>query len=173
MNDHTADTGPITVVLTEWEFKACVDLANTRMAVSNAKHMNHASTYERTHLNRVEEEIVGACGEMAVCKALGRFWTPSVNTFHHTADIEPNIEVRATKKRDNCLIIRDNDPDHRYYFLVVGEPPKMTVIGYLMGAKAKQDKWIRDPGKRRRAWFVPQEALHRIKNPATRKEAHA
>jgi hypothetical protein len=143
------------------------------MAVSNANQMNHASTYERTHLKRVEEEIVGACGEMAVCKALGRFWTPSVNTFHKTADVPPDIEVRATKRDDNCLIVRDNDPDDRYYFLVVGEPPDMTVVGYLKGSEAKKNQWVRDPGNRRRAWFVPQEALHHIKNPATRKEAHA
>ena len=151
-----------TVTLNPWEFKACVDVANQRMTLSSEKGHNHASTYERTHLQRIEQEITGACGEMAVCKALGKFWTPSVNTFHTVADVVPAIEVRATRREDGCLIVRENDPSDRYYFLVVGEPPVVQVVGYMLGAQAKHPTFMRDPNGHRASYFVPQNLLTRI-----------
>jgi hypothetical protein len=149
----------IEVMLTDWEFKACVDLAVTRLAVSNGGKLNHASTYERTYLRRMHEEIVGACGELAFCKATGRYFTPSVNTFHGVADVDKKIEVRSTDRDDGSLIIRDNDNPQRWYVLVTGSPPKMTVRGFIKGGKARRDEWVRDPHGYRKAWFVPQNAL--------------
>jgi hypothetical protein len=151
------------LTLNDWEFKACVDVANARMAVSNASGMNHASTYERNHLTRISQEIVGACGEMAVAKGLGKFWSPSVNTFHAIPDLAASIEVRATERLDGSLIVRDNDDDHRYYVLVVGTPPTLNVVGYLSGADAKKDRFARDPHGHRPAWFVPQSELKPIR----------
>jgi hypothetical protein len=151
-----------TVTIDDWEFKACVDVANSRMAVSNSNGMNHASTYERDHLTRIQQEIVGACGEMAVCKTLGKFWSPSVNTFHAIADVAADIEVRSTDRLDGSLIVRDNDADDRFYFLVVGVPPLLNVIGYIQGVDAKQDRFVRNPNGHRSAWFVPQSELKPI-----------
>ena len=151
------------ITLTDWEFKACVDLANARMAVSNHEGMNHSSTYRRSHLTRLEQETVGACAEMAVSKALGFPWTPSVNTFHHIADVGKEIEVRGTTRIDGSLIVRDNDPDHRFYFLVVGEPPNLEVVGYIQGSKAKQEQWLRNPNGHRESWFVPQNELQKLR----------
>ena len=148
-----------TVTLLPWEFKWCVDVANQRMTLSSDKGHNHASTYERGHLERIEQEVIGACAEMVVAKFLGRFWSPSVNTFHNTPDVEPNIEVRATSDPKNCLIVRDNDADDRWYILVTGTPPTMTVAGCIKGVEAKQDQWLRNPHGHRQAWFVPQSAL--------------
>jgi hypothetical protein len=147
------------VSLNPWEFKACVDVANQRMVVSETAGMNHSSTYRRDHLTRIQQEITGACGEMAVCKALGKFWSPSVNTFHDVPDIDPNIEVRTTDRENGSLIVRDNDPEDRWYFLVTGVPPLMRVVGAIRGGDAKRDEWVRDPHGHRPAWFVPQEAL--------------
>lgn len=149
----------IEVTLTAWEFKAAVDLASTRMAVSNDRGMNHASTYKRTYLERLEEETVGACSEIAVGKALNWFVSPSVNTFHRVADVGQRVEVRGTKLDNGSLIIRDNDADDRWYILVTGEPPNMVVRGRIRGDMAKRDEWVRDPHGRRKAWFVPQNAL--------------
>jgi hypothetical protein len=158
--DHDTD-GNLVVTLLPWEFKWCVDVANQRLAISNEKSLNHASTYKRTHLERIEQEITGACAEMVVAKCLGKFWSPSVNTFHSTPDIEPNIEVRATTRTDGSLVVRDNDSDDRWYILVVGSPPTMTVVGCLRGSDAKQDQWLRNPHGHRAAWFVPQSALRK------------
>lgn len=147
------------VELTAWEYKSAVDLANTRMAISNDRGLNHASTYRRSYAERVREETVGACGEMALCKAKNWFFSPTVNTFHGTPDVGDRWEVRATERQDGSLIIRDNDDEFRWYVLVVGEPPVMRIAGYIRGFEAKRDEWLRDPHGHRPAWFVPQSAL--------------
>ncbi len=149
----------IDVVLTEWEFKTAVDVANTRMATSNAAGLNHASTYSRTYYRRLQEEIVGACGEMVFAKATGRFWSHSVNTFHHVADVGLRFEVRASDREDGCLIVRDNDDENRWYVGVFGEPPNMMIAGCILGSDAKRAEWVRDPHGHRPAWFVPQHSL--------------
>lgn len=147
------------VTLNHWEYKACVDLANARMATSNAGSLNHASTYRRTYAERINEEVIGACGEMALCKAMGWYFSPSVNTFHTIPDVGANIEVRSTARDNGSLIVRDNDDNDRWYVLVTGEPPCMTVRGRIRGDQAKHPRWVRDPHGHRRAWFVPQSAL--------------
>lgn len=150
------------VTLTPWEYKYCMDVAAVRMATSNGAGWNHASTYQRTYLKRTEEEVVGACGEMVVAKALDCYWIPSVNTFHVESDLRRDVEVRATAGTSNRLIVRANDPDDRMYVLVVGEPPTMTVVGWIYGHEAKRDEWRDNPHGHRPAWFVPQSALRPI-----------
>jgi hypothetical protein len=129
------------------------------MATSNAAKWNHASTYQRDLMTRLREEIVGVCGEMAFCKGMRRFWSPSVNTFHAIADVGENIEIRSTDRDDGSLIIRENDDPDRWYVLVTGNPPEMTIRGCIRGADALQDQWLRNPHGHRLAWFVPQAAL--------------
>lgn len=149
----------VTVTISPWEYKACMDVAAARMATSNIAGWNHQSTYQRTYLQRTEEEIVGACGEMAVAKVLDCYWSPSVNTFHAVTDLPRSMEVRSTVRTNGSLIVRANDPDDRIYILVTGQPPEMTVVGWINGADAKQDCWKDNPHGHRQAWFVPQDAL--------------
>jgi hypothetical protein len=159
MTSNQNDKRYIDIELTDWEVKHCVDVANARMAVSNARGLNNASTYERTYLERIRQEVLGACGEMAVCKATGRFWSPSVDTFHRVPDIHPDIEVRATHYLNGCLPVRNNDPDDRWYTLVVGEPPKLRVVGSIRGHQAKRQEWLSNPHGHRPVYLVPQSAL--------------
>ena len=148
-----------TVTLTPWEYKACMDVAAARMATSNEAGWNHGSTYKRTYLQRTQEEIVGVCGEMAVARVLDCYWSPSVNTFHKETDLPRSMEVRSTAHLTGRLIVRENDPTDRIYVLVIGEPPTMTVVGWMLGADARKDQWIENPHGHRQAWFVPQDQL--------------
>lgn len=150
----------IKVVLTPEEHGVCIDAVQTRMSESKKQGLNHATTYSRTDEKRIEEETVGACGEMALAKALGLGgFKPAVNTFHNVTDLPANIEVRATRRTNGRLIIRDNDPSDRWYFLVVGEPPVMNIVGFILGKDAKRELWLTNPNGYRPAWFVPQSAL--------------
>ena len=152
----------VEVVLTAWAYKHCVDVATTRMSVSIGNNIADITPFERTYNERLMIDIQGVCGELAVAKAINRYWQPSVNTFHGVPDIAPDIEVRCTDKPDNCLVVRDNDPDDRWYFLVIGVPPKFDVKGYIRGSDAKEDQWKRNPGGHRPAWFVPQSQLRPV-----------
>lgn len=152
------------VTLTLPEFSTCVANGFLRFAFSEARGLNHASTYKRTWMHRLGEEITGACGERAFCKYRGIYWDSSVNTFHGQPDAGDRWEVRATRRDDGCLIVRDNDPPDRLYVLVTGEPPRMTVRGYLPGSEARIDAYARNPNDYRPAWFVPQSALRRLED---------
>jgi hypothetical protein len=157
------------VTISTWEFKACVDLANARLAVSTEAGLSRESLGpdQQGLLDRLQLDVLGACGELVVCKALNRFHSPTVNTFHNVADIGENIEARTTQQEGGSLIVRDNDPSDRYYFLVVGEPPTFRVAGWIKGVDAKQDQWLRNPGRGRKpAWFVPQNQLKQLRKDA-------
>lgn len=151
------------VSLTAWEYKQCVDVATTRMSVSIANKITDINHEQRNYNKRLLVDILGACGEVAVAKAINRYWAPSVNTFHTIPDIAPNIEVRTTTNTSGSLIVRDNDPDDRYYFLVVGEPPNLEILGWIKGGEAKKESWKRNPHGHRASYFVPQNALTALK----------
>lgn len=150
----------IAVELEMYELIGAVDTIAKRMIVSDAQRLNHASTYRRTFLERVEEELVGACGEIAFCKSLGRYWAPTVNTFHVTADVGTKTEIRSTRHDNGGLIVRDNDDPARCYVLVTGSPPRMTVRGWAWGHEVAQDRYRWNPGGHREAWRMPQTDLH-------------
>ncbi len=150
----------VDIVLIMPEFDLAVNTARIRMISSESQRLNHASTYERTLLKRLEEETVGACGEIAVAKHLDGWFVPGVNTFHKVADCMKNIEVRSTTIATGCLIVRDNDDNGRKYILAIVASPSVKLIGWMYGKNAKVDKFKRDPGSRRQAWFVPQDQLY-------------
>ncbi|CAB4197130.1 hypothetical protein UFOVP1304_4 [uncultured Caudovirales phage] len=105
--------------------------------------------------------IDGALGEIAVAKALDRFWSGSVNTFK-AADIGANIQVRTSQRHDSRLIVRHDDSDDDLFVLVTGIAPDYRVRGWISGADAKQDQWLANPHNREAAFFVPESALHPI-----------
>lgn len=152
------------VTLTLPEFWTCVATGLLRFAISEGRGLNHASTYSRTWMQRLGEEITGACGERAFCKARDIHWDSSVNTFHHEPDAGDRWEVRATRRANGSLIVRDNDPPDRLYVLVTGEPPHMVVRGWMRGSEARSDAYARNPNGYRPAWFVPQSALRRLED---------
>lgn len=153
------------IELNLWEMRACIDEAALRMAVSADKNANHANVRERDYFTRLTDEIVGSASEMAVCKAIKATWTPSINSKSKEPDIVPNIGVRSTVNENGSLILRPQDPDNYYFFLVTGTPPAINVIGYIKCAEGKRDEWWRDPNGHGGAWFVPQEALRKVKVP--------
>lgn len=102
--------------------------------------------------------IEGACGEIAVAKALGRFWSPSVNTFA-APDIGHDIQVRTRSRHDYDLLIRPKDKPQHLFVLVTGRAPSFMVRGYILCSDARRDEWMQEYGGRPSAWFVPQKQL--------------
>lgn len=148
------------IPITLTEFSAAKDAAWMRIVASKAKGLDPASTYKRTMLKRLEEEIVGAVGEIAVGKWSGSFFVPSVNTFHRVPDCLGNVEVRSTTNSTGCLIVRDNDASDRKYVLAILENDNVNLIGWIPGVEAKNDRWLKNPNQYRPAWFVPQSELN-------------
>lgn len=105
------------------------------------------------------QHIEGACGEVAVAKALGRYWNGSVGTFKDGGDVGYRVQVRTRSRHDYDLIVRADDKDDDYFILVTGRAPAFVVRGYVLGHDAKREEWQRDHGGHGAAFFVPQTAL--------------
>lgn len=144
------------------EFAVAVQSAMTRMLISAGQGINHASTYKRTWLERLQEETVGCCAELAMGKLIDRYTIPEVGTFHNKPDCLHDIEVRATARPDGRLIVRDNDDSSRRYVFCTVTGQTVTFVGWLYGHEAKKPAYMTNPNDYRPAWFVPQSALHDI-----------
>lgn len=99
--------------------------------------------------------ISGAMGELAFCKAMGIYWSGSVNTFKD-ADVARSIQIRTSS--NDALIVRPKDSKSEVYVLVkqVAEI-EFFVIGWMTGKQAMvSDWWAGD------AWFVPGEKTNQL-----------
>jgi hypothetical protein len=150
------------IELTLAEFAVAVQSTMTRMLVSAGQQLNHASTYKRTYLERLHEETVGCCAEMAMGKLVNRYFIPEVGTFHEKPDYLHDIEIRATSRLDGRLIVRDNDHNDRRYVFATVTGQVVSFHGWLYGYEAKKNSWLTNPNDYRLAWFVPQSALRPI-----------
>lgn len=107
------------------------------------------------------KHIEGACGEMAVGKLLGRYWSASVNQFRRAGGDVPPYEVRTRSEHHYDLQIRDNDDPERVFILVTGQCPTFCVRGWLRAKEAHPHReWRQRYGGRAEAWFAPADALH-------------
>jgi hypothetical protein len=142
---------PIEIVLTNCEVAMGADCGV----------MRNIAAWDRPDAYGFDEEfgwnahIEGACGEIAVAKALGRFWSPTVNTFK-APDIGLKIQVRTRWRHDYELYVRPDkdDPDHAFV-LATGKAPRFVIRGYRIGRDARREEWLQAHGGRRPAWFVP------------------
>ena len=107
-------------------------------------------------------DILGAAGEMAVARVLGRYWGGDVSSFKR-ADLGHSVQVRTRSNHDYDLIIRHDDNPEDVYVLVTGTTTRLRVHGWIRGAEAKKDEWLKTYGDRPAAWFVPQSALRPLK----------
>jgi hypothetical protein len=104
-------------------------------------------------------EVGGVFAEMAAAKYLNRYWMPSLRFQRNGEHDVDRYEVRGTNRRDGCLILRPEDADNSWFILVVGSPPHVQIVGWILGGAGKRDEWRRQPNGRPAAYFVPQSAL--------------
>lgn len=105
-------------------------------------------------------DVEGACAEVAFAKYMRLYWDGSINTGK--APDVGGYQVRHSEPDGNSLIVRSSDSDDQVFVLVTGKAPTFTIRGYLFGREAKHDQYIRDPGDKYPAWFVPQDKLKPI-----------
>ncbi len=112
-----------------------------------------------------EIDIIGAMGEYALAKILGKPWEPSVNTFK-LPDLD-NLQIRTTTCDTGKLIIRPGDALGTYV-LVITQPPKFKIAGIdqFTGKGDPADLAAPDQ-KRPGCWAIPQSKL---KSPGTLKQ---
>ncbi len=144
------------VTLTWHEVALASQVGMRRHAEALSKGLPDA--YGRTSDDGWSVHIEGACGELAVAKAMNVFWSPTVNTFKAGGDVGA-WQVRTRSRADYELLVRDSDKDSAPYILVRGKAPNFEVAGWILGADAKQPQWKQTHGGRAPAYFVPDGAL--------------
>ncbi len=103
--------------------------------------------------------VNGACGELALAKALDRHWPGTVDTFKEGADIGTRFQVRTRTKHWHDLIVRPDDRPSHVFVLVIGIPPAFEVVGWIIGDQAPLlGKW-KNYGNKGYAWFVERQFL--------------
>ncbi len=145
------------ITLDQEEFNRAIKVGELRQSESTRKNLQDKHGLDPAQGLKVHVE--GACGELAVSKALGVSWDASVNTFKKFGDLG-DIEVRTASKANYCLIVRQADIDSRIFILAIRlSPREFDIIGWILGSNAKKDKWLKAPNGREKAWFVPQDEL--------------
>ncbi len=125
-----------------------------------ARLSNRNGNRYETEEESIAKHVRGAAAELAVAKALNRYWHASVDTFHDGADVGATIQVRWRSNPEYDLIIRDDDQDDHYFFLVTGSVDEDFVVrGWIRGGQGKRPEWRRNHGGYRPAYFVPQDVL--------------
>lgn len=149
----------IEVHLSWYEVYMAAWVGVSRRCRSLAKGRRTAGDASGSNENGWTNDIEGAAGEMAAAKAIGVYWSGSVDTFKDLLDVS-DFEIRTRTKHHYELFVRPADPDNRLYLLVTGRAPDFRVIGGLTGTDAKKADWLKNHGKGYKpAYFVPTEEL--------------
>jgi len=114
---------------------------------------------QNTLLDALEIHTVGALAELKVSQWLGKKVKLTHGTFKDVADVGRDVEVRAVRKEDGKLVIRDNDPTDRRYILTYVSRCSVKLLGWLEGYLALEKGVKANPGGFKEAWFVSQDKL--------------
>lgn len=107
-----------------------------------------------------EVHIEGAMGEMAVAKALGRFWNGAVGDYS-AADVG-RFQIKTTRHLNGNLLLNRLDRDGKY-ILVRGSQGEYEVVGWVDSDDVKAKQWWneRTPADRSH-WLYPASRMHPI-----------
>lgn len=107
---------------------------------------------------RLAANVVGAAGEIAFARLTGLPFRCMANQGYGKPDVG-RYGVRTRRRQDAELILHEQDRGPQVLMVQVA-PWSFRLVGWLHEARDGQDpRWWSDPGGRRPAWFVPQDAL--------------
>jgi hypothetical protein len=146
----------VTVTLTREEFIRAFDVGTRRRAEAIWRGYQ-----ERYGLDREKVALatyynqVGAAGELAVAKVVNQHWHANTEYQRGLADVGEIVEVRTLADPDYDLSVRKPDPDDHAFVLVTGEPPTLTIHGWILGADAKkrEDRFFSRGGRDKIFWI--------------------
>lgn len=145
----------ISVTLTPWEMLFAAQAGIMRQ-VENCK-IGRKPYYGVGNENDWQLHIEGCLGEFALAKFLGIHWSGKGKL--RAPDVG-EVDVRTRSRDYYELILHDDDPDDRIFWLLCGINGKYKVRGWIAGANGKLKKYWKDPAGGRPAYFVPHSALN-------------
>ena len=104
--------------------------------------------------------LVGLIGELAVAKAMNKFWMGNIG-HHGTTDVggQNGFEVRTFEDENKNLILHPHDADEKKFVAAsVQNLPQVNLIGWCYGHEGKHPLfWQEFTG--RPCYFMPKRAL--------------
>jgi hypothetical protein len=154
----------VRITLTPQQADECIE--HGKLVDSESRRLGTRDKYglKTDAVSSLEEDIDSCCREKAASIVYGVKWNKTINTFKEIPDIGERTDVRGRKDYlpHYHLIIRDDDPDDRYYVFVAGGLPCLDfyVVGHVWGDQnIRRGKFLKAPNGRPPAWFVPMELL--------------
>lgn len=148
----------VMIELTPSELHHAAMVGSTRQFEAATRGRRNAHGMSDDAWRGLANHICGACGEIAVAKALGIYWGGETNTFA-APDLADGIQVRTRREHYMDLIVREGDHNQHRFYLVTGIAPRLVVHGWIKGLDAKRKEWLRTYGNREPAYFVPKRAM--------------
>lgn len=115
-------------------------------------------------------DVDGAIGEKAVAKFLNRYWSATCvkDLKSIGGDVGKGVEVKTSGHLNAHLMVPKDAADDAAYVLVIADPPRYTLRGWILGRNGKRAEWGRHdgPGVPFTYW-VPQEALNAMETLVT------
>lgn len=145
---------PTLIQLTPWEMLLAAQVGVMRQ-VENCK-LNRAAHYGAGNSNDWQLHIEGCLGEFALSKHLGIHWAGKGRL--RAPDVG-EVDVRTRSKDHYELILHEDDPDDRVFWLLCGVNGAYSIKGWITGIDGKRSEFWSDPAGGRPAFFVPHSAL--------------
>lgn len=106
--------------------------------------------------------IEGACGELAVAKGLGLYWSGMGQGIEDDTDVS-GLQVRTRSRHSYELYIWPKDDPASNFVLVTGTGVIFRLQGWYEAARAQaHPQWLTSPTGREKAFFVPNDQLHSL-----------
>lgn len=158
----------IRVELCEWEARYATFVGKHRQRFIDKKGFEQRGVCGNSgEVNN----IMGACGELALSKWLNVYWHPHVfdeseyQNRKNIYDVGGQVEVRCTGHKNGRLPVKSIDRDGAPYVLVIQAGNTYTLVGWLYGHEAKQARYIREYYKLPWvSYFVPQSELRSMES---------
>jgi hypothetical protein len=150
----------IIVTLSDTEMVWPTKVGTDRHEAAKKANKRDSHKYKGSDEDGLKIHILGAAGELAFAKSLGIVWDASINTWKKP-DLCGIVQVKTATHHTYSLLVRPDAKDGEIFVLVTSENLREYQIhGWMIGKDIKRERWLRNPGERKAAWFVPQSALH-------------
>ena len=154
-------TGEITaapVIELHWnDFITCHSIASMNELYKHTKGVGHHWSVKKA--DESANYILGAVGEYAVAKYLGKFYDGNVGNLD-AVDVAGEYEVKTTPVPTGHLIIKPEAKDDKPFVLAVVEDMTVRLPGWMMGTDIKHEQYKRADQHGRASYWVPQSDLH-------------
>lgn len=138
-------------------------VARARRDSARAKNLRDA--HGRESNEGMRDDIIGAAGELAACRALWIPWPKRVDTFKAVPDIGEHTEVRTTTLTRLNFWLTPKDPiDRNYIYMFNPSVGLYFFVGWISGQEAREIGVIyQNPRGVGRSTWIPQDRLHRLR----------